>query len=133
MSDPPRKARRPRTARSPSTDVLSSHESEETKRQLEKAAPDQTQLYVLRLYVTGATPASTRAIEKVHRICEERLHGHYELEVIDIYQLPALAKDHQIIATPTLVRVLPVPLRRFIGDLSRVEKILFGLDLREKE
>lgn len=133
MSAPPRKARRPRTARSPSKDVLSSHESEETKRQLEKAAPDQTQRYVLRLYVTGATPASTRAIEEVHRVCEERLHGRYELEVIDIYQLPALAKDHQIIATPTLVRVLPVPLRRFIGDLSKVEKILFGLDLREKK
>ena len=132
MSDPPRKAHRPRAGRSPSTAVLSSHESEETQRQLEKAASDQTQLYVLRLYVTGATPASTRAIEKVHRICEERLHGRYELEVIDIYQLPELAKGHQIIATPTLVRVLPEPLRRFIGDLSRVEKILFGLDLREK-
>lgn len=133
MSNPPRKAHRRRTKRSRSSVVLSSHESEETQRQLEKAAPDQTQHYVLRLYVTGATPGSTRAIERVYSICEERLHGRYELEVIDIYQLPALAKDHQIIATPTLVRVLPAPLRRFIGDLSRVEKILFGLDLREKK
>jgi circadian clock protein KaiB len=108
-------------------------DSEATKRQLEKAALDQRpQHYVLRLYVTGTTPASTRAIESVRSICEEHLHGRYELEVIDIYQMPALAKDHQIIATPTLIKVLPAPLRRFIGDLSKAEKILFGLDLREK-
>ena len=86
----------------------------------------------MRLYVTGTTPASSRAIEQVRSICEEHLHGRYELEVIDIYQKPALAKDEQIIATPTLIKVLPAPLRRFIGDLSKVEKILFGLDLREK-
>lgn len=87
---------------------------------------------LLRLYVTGSTRASSRAIERVRRICEERLQGAYELEVIDIYQKPALAKDEQIIAAPTLIRVLPPPLRRFIGDLSKVEKILFGLDLRER-
>jgi circadian clock protein KaiB len=87
---------------------------------------------MLRLYVTGTTPASARAIEKVRAICEEHLQGRYELEVIDIYQMPTLAKDHQIIATPTLIKVLPEPLRRFIGDLTRVEKILFGLDLRER-
>jgi circadian clock protein KaiB len=88
--------------------------------------------YVLRLYVTGITPASTRAIERVRAVCEEHLQGRYELEVIDIYQMPSLAKDHQIVATPTLIKVLPEPLRRFIGDLSRLEKILFGLDLRER-
>ena len=92
------------------------------------AAPDQR--YVLRLYVTGTTPASQRAIERVRTICEEHLQGRYQLDVIDIYQLPALAKDEQIIATPTLIRVLPAPLRRFIGDLSKVEKILFGIDVR---
>jgi circadian clock protein KaiB len=92
---------------------------------------ESTQHYLLRLYITGTTPASTRAMEKVRSVCEERLRDRYELEVIDIYQLPALAKDHQIIATPTLVKVLPTPLRRFIGDLSKVEKVLFGLDLRE--
>ena len=88
--------------------------------------------YVLRLYVTGTTPGSARAIERVRSVCEEHLHGNFELEVIDIYQMPSLAKDHQIIATPTLVKELPLPLRRFIGDLSNVERVLFGLDVREK-
>lgn len=107
--------------------------SDRAVRGLEKAAlAERPQQYLLRLYVTGTTPASARAIERVSKICEERLQGRYELEVIDIYQKPALAKDEQIIATPTLVRVLPAPLRRFIGDLSKVDGILFGLDLREK-
>lgn len=88
--------------------------------------------YLLRLYVTGTTPASARAIERVQGICEEHLRERYDLEVIDIYQLPALAKDQQIVATPTLIKVLPVPLRRFIGDLSRVENVLFGMDLRAR-
>ncbi len=93
-------------------------------------APDERLL--LRLYVTGATPASRRAIENARAFCEEHLEGRYQLEVYDIYQMPALAKDHQIIAAPTLVKVLPEPLRRFVGDLSRSEKVLFGLDLRER-
>ncbi len=87
--------------------------------------------YLLKLYVTGTTPASQRAIQRVREICEEHLQGRYQLEVVDIYQLPALAKDEQIIATPTLIKVLPAPLRRFIGDLSKLEKILFGLDVRK--
>ncbi len=87
--------------------------------------------YLLRLYVTGATPASLRAIQNARALCHDRLEGRYQLEVYDIYQMPALAKDHQIIAAPTLVRVLPAPLRRFVGDLSRSESVLFGLDLRE--
>jgi circadian clock protein KaiB len=99
---------------------------------LEKALREQAQQrYVLKLYVTGVTRASAHAIERVRAICEEHLHGRYELEVVDIYQLPALAKGEQIVATPTLIRVLPKPLRRYIGDLSN-EKIVFGLDLREK-
>jgi len=65
-------------------------------------------------------------------VCEEHLRGRYELEVIDIYQLPALAKDDQIVATPTLVKVLPAPLRRLIGDLSKMERVLFGMDIREQ-
>lgn len=88
--------------------------------------------YLLRLYVTGTTSASARAIERVHAICEEHLPGRYDLEVIDIYQLPALAKDEQIIATPTLIKVLPAPLRRFIGDLTRAETVIFGMDLRKR-
>lgn len=87
---------------------------------------------VLRLYVTGTTAASARAIERVQSVCQEHLRGRYDLEVIDIYQLPALAKSDQIIATPTLVKVLPAPLRRFIGDLSRVENVLFGMDIRPR-
>lgn len=103
------------------------------RRGLEAAAKERREAqYLLRLYVTGTTPASARAIDRVRAVCEEHLLGRYQLEVIDIYQLPALAKDQQIIATPTLIKVLPSPLRRFIGDLSKIEKILFGLELRER-
>jgi circadian clock protein KaiB len=122
-----------KAASSRSTVAVSRSGSEASKRQLEKAAlAARRQRYVLRLYVTGMTAASSRAIEQVRSICEEHLRGRYELEVIDIHQKPALAKDEQIVAAPTLIKVLPAPLRRFIGDLSKVEKILFGLDLREK-
>jgi circadian clock protein KaiB len=86
--------------------------------------------YVLRLYVTGMTPRSTRAIENVRTICEEHLAGRYDLEVIDIYQQPTLAKGEQIIAAPTLIKKLPLPLRRVIGDMSSTERVLLGLDLR---
>jgi circadian clock protein KaiB len=88
--------------------------------------------YVLRLYITGMTPKSTRAIQNIKKICEENLNGRYELEVIDIYQQPILAKDEQIIAAPTLIKKLPLPLRRLIGDMSDKERILVGLDLRPK-
>ena len=88
--------------------------------------------YVLRLYVTGMTPRSTEAFATIKALCEERLHGHYELEVIDIYQHPQLAIDEQIIAVPTLVKKLPAPLRRLVGDLSNAERVLLGLDLRRK-
>jgi len=89
--------------------------------------------YVLKLYVTGLTPASTRAITNIKKICEEHLQGRYELEVIDIYQQPVLAKGEQIIAAPTLIKKLPLPLRKFIGDMSDAERILVGLDLRQKK
>lgn len=92
------------------------------RKQLEKC--------LLRLYVAGTTPQSTRAILNMHKICEEHLHGAYQLEVIDIYQRPQLAKDEQIIAVPTLVKKLPLPLRRVIGDFSDSERVLVGLDLR---
>jgi circadian clock protein KaiB len=86
--------------------------------------------YVLRLYITGATAKSTRAILNLKRICDEHLRDRYELEVIDVYQQPTLARGEQIIAAPTLIKQLPLPLRRFIGDMSNTEKILLGLDLR---
>lgn len=89
--------------------------------------------YVLRLYVAGINPRSSAAIRSITAICEEHLKGHYELEVIDIYQSPTLAKGEQIIAAPTLIKKLPVPLRRFIGNLADKERILVGLDLRPKK
>jgi circadian clock protein KaiB len=89
-----------------------------------------TSRYTLRLYVTGMTPRSQRAIESIKAVCEEHLAGRYDLEVIDIYQHPTLAEGEQIIAAPTLIKALPAPLRRLVGDLSNTERILLGLDLR---
>ena len=88
--------------------------------------------YVLRLYITGMTPRSQAALRNLKKICEEYLHDNYELEVIDIYQQPTLAKGDQIIAVPTLVKKLPSPLRKLVGDLSKEDRILLGLDLKSK-
>ena len=79
------------------------------------------------------TPKSTQAIQHIKKICDEELHGRCDLEVIDIYQRPVLAQGEQIIATPTLVKKLPLPLRRFIGDMADTERIVLGLDLRPKK
>jgi circadian clock protein KaiB len=89
--------------------------------------------YILRLYIAGMTSRSTAAIENIQSICEQNLRGRYELQIIDVYQQPTLARGEQIIAAPTLIKQLPLPLRRFIGDLSHTDKILVGLDLRPKE
>lgn len=89
--------------------------------------------YVLRLYVAGMTPKSLAAISAIRKICEEHLEGRYDLQVIDIYLRPTLAKAEQIIAVPTLIKKLPRPIRKFIGDLSETEKILLGLDLKPKK
>lgn len=88
--------------------------------------------YLLRLYVAGLTPRSTRAITNIREICETHLNGAYALEVIDLYQQPVLAKGDQIVAVPTLVRKLPLPLRRIIGDLSDRDRVLIGLDLKPR-
>jgi circadian clock protein KaiB len=85
--------------------------------------------YLLRLFVSGFTPRSQRAIDNLQNICERYLAGRYRIEVIDLYQSPGLARDEQIIATPTLLKVRPSPPRRVIGDLSQVDKVLNGLDL----
>ena len=85
--------------------------------------------YVLKLYVTGQTPRSQQAIAHLKSILEERFKGVYTLKVIDILKNPQLAEDEKILATPTLSRVLPLPVRRIIGDLSDVERVLVGLDL----
>lgn len=88
--------------------------------------------YVLKLYITGTTPHSVRAIDNIKEICEEHLQGRYTLEVIDLYKHPDIARTEQIIAAPTLIKKLPLPLRRVIGDMSGTEKVLVGLDLTEK-
>ncbi len=88
--------------------------------------------YILRLYVTGMTPRSTKAIENVKKICDENLRGRYELEVIDVLQQPEYVKKEQLLAAPTLIKKLPLPLRRLIGDMSNEERVLVGLDLVSK-
>jgi circadian clock protein KaiB len=93
------------------------------------AAGRQGERYVLRLYVTGLTPRSTQAIASLRAVCEEHLAGRYDLEVIDLYQQPELARGQQLIAAPTLVKELPPPVRRLIGDLSDEQRVLVGLDL----
>jgi circadian clock protein KaiB len=88
--------------------------------------------YLLRLYVTGTTGKSVRAIQNVRRICEEHLNGEYALEVVDLYKNLPLARGDQIIAAPTLIKRLPAPLRRLIGDMSDEQRVLVGLDLRPR-
>lgn len=101
--------------------------------EFEKAAARRDRVkYVLRLYVTGMTPKSTQAITNVQELCEKHLAGRYELKVIDIYQQPKLAKGEQIIAAPTLIKKLPLPLRKLIGDMSDTERFLVGIDLKPK-
>jgi circadian clock protein KaiB len=85
--------------------------------------------YILRLYVTGSTPRSLRAISNLKRFCEEYFPDEYDLEVIDIYKNPEAARDANIIAAPTLIKKLPAPLRRFVGDLSNKQKLLVGMGL----
>jgi circadian clock protein KaiB len=96
-------------------------------------ALDDKQVFVLKLFVSGMTPSSIRAVQNIRKICQEHLKGRFELEIIDIYQQPELGKGEQIIAVPTLLKKLPIPLQQFIGDLSDTEKILIGLDLKPKE
>ena len=106
-------------------DTAASFERKVRKKKKEK--------YILRLYVTGMTPKSAAAIQNVRKICEEHLKDRFDLQVIDIYQQPTLAEGEQIIAAPTLIKKLPLPLRKFIGDMANTDRILLGLDLRPKE
>lgn len=100
---------------------------------MKKAKESDKRKYVLRLYVAGMTPQSLQAIQNITRICEENLKGRYDLRVIDIYQQPTLAQGEQIIAVPTLIKKLPLPLRKFIGNMVNKEKILVGLDLQPQK
>ncbi len=98
-----------------------------------KGAESPVEKHVLRLYVTGMTPRSTQAISNIKKICEEHLKGRYELEVIDVYQQPEKAKEGELIAAPTLVKKLPPPLRKLIGDMSDTERVLVGLNVASEK
>ena len=89
--------------------------------------------YLLKLYVTGASARAETAIRNLRRICEEELEGRYELEIIDVQEQPEVAEADRILATPTLIKQLPPPLRRVIGDLSDKEKVLLGLEVRMRD
>ena len=100
---------------------------------IKRAKAEQPQsTYLLRLYVAGTTPASVRAVANIKRICEAHLRGRYELEVIDLYQQPTLAKGEQIVVAPTLIRKRPLPLRRIIGDMSDTGRVLVGLVIQKE-
>jgi circadian clock protein KaiB len=86
--------------------------------------------YILRLYITGQTPRSLQSVENLRTLCDKHLSGQFDLEVIDIYQQPAMAAAGQIIAAPTLIKAMPLPLRRLVGDFSDQERVILGLDLR---
>lgn len=107
--------------------------NDETKAIIAAAEEMKNPRYVLRLYVAGMTPRSAEAIRRVTNFCEKHLTTQYELEIIDIYQKPALMQGEQIIAVPALIKHLPLPLRRFIGDMHDEEKLLFGMDLVVQE
>jgi circadian clock protein KaiB len=98
----------------------------------EGRAPDADGKWRLRLYVAGRSPKCVAALENLKRFCEEHMPGQYEIEVVDLLENPRLAKDDQIVAIPTLVRKLPEPLRRIIGDLSNTERMFVGLDLKPR-
>jgi circadian clock protein KaiB len=107
-----------------------------TARKKNKAKPRRKSLkaaigrYILRLYVTGQTPRSLRSVENLRALCDKHLPGQFDLEVIDIYQQPAMAAAGQIIAAPTLIKSMPLPLRRLVGDFSDQKRVILGLDLR---
>lgn len=96
------------------------------------SSEDRPKQWELRLYIAGKTARAVAAFQNLKRICEEHLGGEYRIEVIDLLETPQLAKGDQIIAVPTLVRKLPEPVRKIIGDLSNTERVLVGLDIRER-
>jgi len=98
-----------------------------------KKLPELAENWILRLYIAGQTPKSITAFENLKKICEEQLKNKYTIEVIDLLVNPQLGQEHQILAIPTLVRKLPVPVRKIIGDLSNTERVLVGLDIKNKK
>ena len=118
-----------KTTKAPATKVSSTQEITSK----EKSSPIQGETYLLRLYVAGKSPKCLTAFVNLKKICEEHLAGKYRLEVIDLLENPTLAGSDQILAIPTLVRRLPAPMRKIIGDLSNTERVLIGLDVRPRE
>lgn len=117
----------------PTDDKLLEEDSDNLVANFEKAIADlEHQHYCLRLYIAGTTPRSTRALQRIKSICETYLQGRYELEVIDVYQSAEKLQLDNIVVIPTLIKQLPLPLQRMIGDLSDTEKVLFGLDIVPK-
>ena len=117
---------------SPQDNDSASEETGDVTAAFEQALAGRSQMrYVLNLYVTGMRPRSQRAIDNIRRLCEEHLSGRYELKIIDIYQQPTLAADAQILAAPTLVKTLPLPLRKVIGDMSDKGHVLIALGVKE--
>ncbi|HVT79363.1 MAG TPA: circadian clock KaiB family protein [Phycisphaerae bacterium] len=121
-------ASKTRTARTPLTRFSGTRAFERAIKNADTSAN-----YVLRLYVTGNSLRSQTAISNIRRLCETHLKGRYDLEVIDIYQQPSLAQNEQIIAAPTLIKKLPTPFRKIVGDLSNAHWVLLGLDIPDKE
>ena len=112
---------------------MSSDANHDSTEEFEKALEECPEVrYTLRLFVAGMTPKSQRAIEAVKELCDTELQGRIDLEIVDIYQQPELVKDEQVLAAPTLIKKLPLPLRRIIGDMSDKERLIVGLDLRPK-
>ena len=103
------------------------------KKKKARPADARQAMYILRLYISDSTAKSKRAVVNLKRVCEEHLKGRYELEIIDIHKHAHLARDEQIVAVPTLIKRLPAPLQRLVGDMSDLNKVLFGLDLRTRE
>jgi circadian clock protein KaiB len=113
---------------------MTARQKGEISKELSKAVKRSSkQKYVLKLYITGMTPRSTRAVMQIREICKQHLQGGNELEIIDIFQQPVLAKGEQIIAALTLIKNLPHPIRRIIGDMTDTERVLIGLDLKPKQ
>jgi circadian clock protein KaiB len=109
-------------------------EEDKISQQIEEAAARTSkEVVILRLYITGATPKSARAIANIKRICDEYLPGRYQLEVIDLYQHPEATREEDVVVAPTLIKRLPLPLKRLLGDLSNRERVLKGLDIRIEE
>ncbi len=96
-----------------------------------RKSPRGRKMYSLRLYITGQTPRSAASVRNLREVCDEFLEGQFELQVIDLYQRPDLAREAQVVAAPTLIKKLPLPLRRLVGDLSNKNEVLLGLDIKE--